>query len=175
MGISWSKVLESDIGLRMWRWFPRGTKRRVLRSACLFQLQGGAKFHPELEELAQRELERRVMQLLSGYGLDPLNTMIVLHRCEGYISGSAVLWVLRPGSFRPGDIDFYVTQFHAGILWDFLTSSPGWRWVPDAELHTIGKQPMPAYAELPFVKEIWYFFKEGSGQIINVIVTNNDG
>ncbi|KAG2022498.1 hypothetical protein CC2G_000240 [Coprinopsis cinerea AmutBmut pab1-1] len=171
MGNIASSIVDSDAGMRIWGWFPVSLKGRIARKASLFRLLEGAKRYQGLKKVGNQEIDRRIVELLKTYRLDPFETLVTLFEARSLISGSGALWVLKPDLFQPGDLDFYVPERGFPRLRLLLIRSAGWRLLGDHELHIIGKKPMPEYCELPFVSAIWFFYNNTAKKVINVIET----
>jgi hypothetical protein len=54
----------------------------------------------------------RVNKLLRSFHLEPDRIMSILRMTGGVISGSSVLFVMKIGTFKPDDIDFFVNKFN---------------------------------------------------------------
>ncbi|EFI26880.1 hypothetical protein CC1G_15281 [Coprinopsis cinerea okayama7 len=96
----------------------------------------------------------------------------MLWRTGAYISGSAVLTVIYPGLFEPGDLDFYVPKERSSELAEHLRHSGGWKRLRKGEYSLVNKRPFAGYRKLPLIEDVGYWYNESQDMIINVIVTS---
>ncbi|EFI27784.1 hypothetical protein CC1G_14707 [Coprinopsis cinerea okayama7 len=150
--------------------------KRIVEHAGIFDLLSLSGTSRKVRLLARNEVDRRVIELMELFSLNAHTTLLLLRDTKAYISGSAVLSIIDPGMFTPGDLDFYVPMAHAHKLWMFLwrRHHHGWhQLIGDRDFQRAGL-PIPDpddYCGIPGIATVWYFKHRDTGKVINVIIT----
>ncbi|KAG2020176.1 hypothetical protein CC2G_005544 [Coprinopsis cinerea AmutBmut pab1-1] len=154
---------------------PKEVLKVVVENAGIFDLKSLGGTNRKLRSLTRTEVDRRVLVLIDSFSLDPQSTLLLLRNASAYISGSAVLAVIDPGMFEPGDLDIYVPMAHAHEVWVYLWQrrNRGWGQLIDDDDFVRAGLPIPddEYCGIPGIAAIWYFKHANTGKVINVIVT----
>jgi hypothetical protein len=112
----------------------------------------------------------RLTLMLKEFGFNARIFLIALRWLSSVISGSAVLALLHPGRFQPGDLDIYVPYQWWLLFKIFLLLHRDIYLVEDPR--TIGRPARHGPYPIPGVACVWYFHNMRTNKVINVIVTS---
>ncbi|KAF6754001.1 hypothetical protein DFP72DRAFT_813581 [Ephemerocybe angulata] len=116
----------------------------------------------------------RIRKCLKAFNLPVRNTLEMMQRGDVIVSGSAVLDILCPGLFTPGDLDIYVPRGKLSNVLVFLDSHTQYSAVSLASTASAHKGWKYDTSRDNGLNEVYLCTNDSTGKVLNVIETSSN-